>query len=293
MTITNRSGLPEALVKAVQNDPYNRGDCDYSVTGLLKPARMVALERIHKDDLEEDVADRIWALMGQLGHAVLERAGEGVVEKRLFATRNGVRISGQLDLLHMQDLDVDGIETYEKSTDYKFTTAWSCKGGPKEEWIQQTNLGLWLCQENGIRVKGLEIVAILRDWSKLDARRDWQYPQQQVKVFSLPVWPMAKTLAFLDGRIAEHEMAKQALPECSPEERWEKPTVYAVMKDGRKTAVKLHDNEEQARLHAEQLGKGHAVTTRPGQSTRCEAYCSVAKWCSQFNSQQPKEQIAA
>jgi hypothetical protein len=273
MRVTNRSNLPEALVRAVENDPYNRGDAQYSVTQLLKPARMVALERIHKDELEEAVSDRIWALMGQLGHLVIERANIGVQEQRLFAVRNGLRVSGQLDLLNQ------GGGAW-KSTDWKFTTVWSCKGGPKEEWEQQLNLGRWLAQENGIEVNELEIVALFRDWSKMDARRDRDYPQQQARTYKLPVWPMAKTLAFLDGRLAAHESAKQQLPDCTPEERWEKPTVYAVMKDGRKSAVKLHDHEEQARMHAEQLGKGHTVVTRPGMSTRCEAYCSVSRFCS-------------
>jgi hypothetical protein len=283
--ITNRSNLPEALVRAIENDPYDRGECDYSVTQLLKPARMVALERIHRDDIEEDAADRIWALMGQLGHLVLERAGQGMVEKRLFATRNGLRISGALDL-------VSASGGSYKSTDYKFTTAWSAKNGPKPEWIQQLNLGLWLASENGITIDALEIVAIYRDWSKLEAMRSQDYPQRQASVFSLPIWPMPRTLAFLDERLAAMEAAKSALPECTAEERWEKPTVYAVMKEGRKSAVKLHDHEEQARLHAEQLGKQHSVETRPGQSTRCEAYCSCARFCTQFQSTQPQEQAA-
>lgn len=283
MKITNRSGLPEALVRAVENDPYSRGDSDYSVTQLLKPARMVALERIHKDELEEDVSDRIWALMGQLGHLVLERAGEGMVEKRLFATRNGLRISGQLDL----------VENQTKSTDYKFTTAWSAKNGPKPEWIQQLNLGRWLAQENGIQIQQLEIVAIYRDWSKLEAMRSADYPQQQVQAFRLPIWSWKDTEDFLDARLAAHEAARKQLPDCTAEERWEKPTVYAVMKEGRKSAVKLHDHEEQARLHSEQLGKGHTVATRPGQSTRCEAYCSVSRFCSFAQSLTQPKQLAA
>jgi hypothetical protein len=275
MKYTNASNLPEAIVKAVTNDPYDKGACDYSVTGLLKPARMVALERIHADAIEEDVADRLWALIGQVGHTILERAGVGLVEKRLFAERNGVRISGQLDLLRMAG------ESY-KSTDYKFTTVYATDDGPKDDWISQLNLGRWLAGENGIHVDSLEIVAIYRDWSKHKARREQDYPQQQAQVFPLPVWTAEKTLAFLDARIAAHESAKANLPYCSADERWQKADKWALMKKGNKRATKLHENEHDALAHQIEAGNGHFIEHRPGESVRCSAYCSVAQFCSQL-----------
>src|SRR6202142_1696526 len=85
MKYTNKQNLPQPIVKAVTNDSYNSGDCDISVTSLLKPPQMLALERLHKDDLEEDVSDRIWSLLGQVIHGILERAEEtAVAERRLY-----------------------------------------------------------------------------------------------------------------------------------------------------------------------------------------------------------------
>lgn len=74
MRITNRLGLPAALVAACQNDPYDPGDSDISITRLIAPPRQVALVKQYNDVLSEDVADRIWALRSQGIHSVLERA---------------------------------------------------------------------------------------------------------------------------------------------------------------------------------------------------------------------------
>lgn len=294
MLLTNNSGLPESIVRAIEADPYNRGDCDFSATQLLKPSRMVALESLHKDEIEEDAADRIWSLMGQLGHLVLERSGVGFVEKRLFATvfavgGDGVprpfTISAQLDIVE-----------HVVSSDYKFTTVWSCKNGPKPEWIQQLNIGRWIAHENNIPINRLQIVAIYRDWSKLDAIRDRTYPQQQAQMFDLPVWSHSDTLDFITRRIESHSSALHGnLPECTAEERWERASSWAVMKEGNTRATATFDTpaEAEARM-AEEIEKNKPgpkskkeppkfyVEHRLGESVRCENYCPVKNFCTQY-----------
>ena len=60
-TITNKHGLPEALVRAVRNDPYTGGG-DISVTKLIDSPQRRQLWRQHEADIEEDVSERIWSL---------------------------------------------------------------------------------------------------------------------------------------------------------------------------------------------------------------------------------------
>ena len=74
MQIANRANLPDAIVQAVINDPYDAGGCNISVTGLIGPPRIRMLSRAHWDKLQEDASDRIWALVGRIGHGILERA---------------------------------------------------------------------------------------------------------------------------------------------------------------------------------------------------------------------------
>ena len=58
MRITNERNLPYALVKAVENDSYNMGSADKSVTGLLQPPRQSALRELHADEVTEDASDQ-------------------------------------------------------------------------------------------------------------------------------------------------------------------------------------------------------------------------------------------
>ena len=57
---------------------------------------------------------------------------------------------------------------------------------------------------------------------------------------------------------------------------------YVVMKPGRKSAVKLHEDEEEAHAHSASLGHGHTVVTRPGESKRCYRWCMARSVCPQF-----------
>jgi hypothetical protein len=283
MKLTNRANLPDAIFQAVANDPYSRGDADISVTGLISPPRKVALESAHADELSEDAADRIWSLLGQSIHTILERANRvGIAERRLSITVDGWKISGGMDLY-----EEDGV-----LVDYKTTSAWSCKGGVKPEWETQLNVYAEILRANGHPVKGLRIVAILRDWSKLEARREFTYPQAQVLSFDVPLWDAVRAQAFIRERVILHKQARVSLPECTPEERWARPGKFALMKVGGKRAVKLYDTEAEARAHASVDPKNLRVEARPGEAVRCSAYCGAAAFCAQYQneSKQPASQ---
>ena len=273
MKYTNKFNLPDGLARAVQNDPYSKGDADFSVTELLDPPQMGALKAKHADEITEDVSERIWSLLGQVTHGIIERAEtEAIAERRLTMTILGKKISGGMDRF----CNKAGL-----LSDYKLTTAWKFKDGklPEDMEIQQ-NCYVHLLRVNGIEVKQSEIVGILRDWSKLEARRSIGYPQAQVLRVPVPIWPEAKIIAYLEGRVKLHSDAREGKFEaCTPDERWARPDVYAVMKEGRKTAVRLHDDAASAERHAAELGANHSVVKRPGESVRCSAYCSVSAFC--------------
>lgn len=294
MKITNHANLPAPLVRAIQMDPYDSSSVDYSTTTLIKPPRIVALERQHKEELTEDASDRIWALMGQLGHLVLERAGMGeLVELRFIAERIGKKIGGQVDLWLAEPTELK--PEFRKSgilIDYKFCSQWAAKDGVKPEWEQQMNINALLCRENGVGVKEAQIVAIYRDWSVGEARRNKDYPQHQVQVWVVKLWPQEQQESWVCNRIQMHLDAAKTLPECTPMERWARPEKWAVMKPGREKALKLHDTRQDAIDHVNNASSNHKlfVEHRPGVQTRCEDYCAVSQWCEQFKQlkQQPK-----
>jgi hypothetical protein len=273
MKLTNKLSLPQPIVDAVSNDSYTKGDANISVTGLLRPPRIAALEKTHWNSLEEDVSDRMWSLLGQVVHGILERAeSTGIAERRLSVKVGDWTVSGQMD-------------RYEKGTlqDYKFVSVYKIKSGVPLEYEQQMNLYAHLLRANGHFVGKLELIAIIRDWSKLEAKRDPSYPQAQVVNMDVPLWTPLKAEEFLKERVKLHQDALKTLPLCSQEDRWAKSSVYAVMKSGRKSAVRLYDTRTEAERHAATDGT-LTVVVRPGANTRCESYCSVAKFCTQFQS---------
>lgn len=279
MRITNKANLPGTIVRAVANDPYTKGAAHMSVTGLIAPPRMKALERAHWDEIEEDAADRIWSLLGQIGHGILERAAdptEALTEQRLFIERFGWTISGQFDRLTLLDGALQ---------DYKFSSTYTVKNGVKPEWEAQLNCYNLLLRDRTKHVpKKLQIVTIFRDWMKSKARNSADYPQVGVAVLDVPIWPLEQTEAYIRERLIAHGQAQHELPECSDEDRWKKPDAFAVIGEGnsRASAVFATRAEAETDAAARSVKKEYHVEERTGENTRCLFYCPVARFCDQW-----------
>jgi len=282
MTIlTNKLGLPRSIENAVRRDPYSFGNANISVTGLIDSARKRALEIKHKDEITEDVADRIWSLMGQVLHGVLERADdEAVTEKRLFIERHGWIISGAFDRLLLEG---------QALQDYKSTSTYALKDGPKPGWVAQLNIyALMIREDMDATVNRLQVVVVFRDWQKSKAKHAPDlYPQSPVGVFDIPMWTAEQTEAYITERLMAHGHAQHQLPECTAEERWARPPVYALWKDGNVKATKLFNDlsdAERAMMEAKvKNGKAeYRIETIAEQNVRCEDFCPAAPHCEQW-----------
>jgi hypothetical protein len=275
MKFTNESNLPDYIAAVLQNaylqDAYDgpRGGKTISVTQLIGPAQKLILERQHEKDLEMDVIDTIPALLGQALHHILERAGPAapthVPERRLSAVHDGWIISGKADLYETQSGTL---------VDYKNSSVWTYVFG-KPEWVQQLNVYRWLLERNGHRPKALAVVLFCGDWRRGEAKKNPDYPARVVNI-QIPMWEMDEATAFIDQRLKLHREAQDGQPvSCSPDERWAKPTKYAIMKPGRKTAISLHDAKPEC-------PPGCYIETRQGESVRCKDYCNAAPFCRQW-----------
>lgn len=266
--LTNLYGLPDALVNAVRNDPYTGGG-DISVTKLIDSPQKRALAKQYRDVVVEDVSERIWSLMGQAVHTVLERAQtSALVEQRLFAKVDGLTLSGQFDRAHIQDRVLQ---------DWKVCSTYKADGD--KGWERQLNVLRWLARENGIEIDRLEVVAIFRDWKKSEALRKADYPQQAVKTVTVPVWPYETTLEYIRERMDLHKAADSGMAaECSEDERWYSGTTYALMKLGGKRAIRVSPVREELG----DPGPDQEIVVRPGANRRCEHYCEVAPFCPQY-----------
>jgi len=66
---TNIANLPAPLVAAITYSDYDGESYDITASGLVTPPRIRQLMKRHSKEITEDVSDRIWALIGSVGHA--------------------------------------------------------------------------------------------------------------------------------------------------------------------------------------------------------------------------------
>jgi len=283
MKLTNKHNLPQTFMNVLHRNSYTKGKAHASVTELISSPRITQLRKLHWDDLEEDVSDKIWAIFGTAIHSVLELGKDDnhVIEQRLHANVDGWDISGAVDLQHVE---ADGISI----SDYKTTGAWAVMN-EKKDWEQQLNIYAWLVEKvKKVPVKKVEIIAIIRDWSRRDAKVKEGYPESPVKVIDIPLWSFEDRENFIKTRVKLHSDASFALetgsdlPICTPEEMWEKPTMWAVRKIGNVRAKAVCYKEEDAKAMVEELGKAYEIEVRPGERTRCENFCQVRDFCNQW-----------
>lgn len=289
MKITNKYNLPQTFVNVLRRPTYTKGKANLSVTQLINSPKIVALTQKFQDELEEDVADMVWSIFGSAVHGILEHGKDPnhLIEERIHAEVDGWKISGAVDL---QIVNADGLSI----RDYKTTSAWAVMN-EKIEWEQQLNIYAFLVEMvKGKPVKDLGIVAIIRDWSRREAANKENYPEAPIKELPIKLWPFEERKQFVMDRIALHAACDFAmetgedLPKCSPEEMWEKPTVYAVRKKGNVRAKSVHVTEEDAKEALEKLGKEYEMEVRPGERTRCASFCAVNAYCQQWRDYQEK-----
>jgi len=287
MEITNNFGLPEFVVEALTFSDYSRGDAQISVTQLIDSPQIVQLQKEHEDKQTKDAVDFVWSRFGTSVHNMFE-AGikasgiEAISEERLFTDINGWKLSGAIDV---QEVNDDGVII----SDFKVTSVWSVMNA-KSSWDQQLNVYAWLVRKaKGQVVKKLQIVALLRDWSRRKAEQERNYPSAPVAVIDIGLWSDREQDLYVESRLKKHMDAEfdaaigQSLEQCSSEEVWAKATVYAVMRKGRKSAVKLYPTELLAQDRLDGLDNTHYIETRTGENTRCAGdWCGVSAYCDQY-----------
>jgi len=291
----NDLGLLPPIYRALIHDSYDAGDSDTTTSSFIDSGRIAQLKKKHAHEIEVPVSGKLFSALGNGFHNVMENAvgDDAITEERIFWDHpNGMRVSGAIDLQIIKD---DGTTIL---VDYKMTGAYgvilnSANGGVKPEWERQLNSYRYLLQSaKGIKVSELYVLAILRDWKSSDAGKP-DYPDAPIMQIPVPLWTWEKTQDYVEERIALHQQAAysaligEELPLCTSEEMWERPEKFAVMKSAtHKRASRLLDSMEEAVTWAEDplngMGAKHVIEHRPGKRVRCEDWCEVAPFCSQY-----------
>lgn len=277
MRIINEHDLDPAIVAAIRKSmsAYSSGGADYSVTTLLNPPRIVHLSRRHWDEIEVDAADLAWAFWGNLGHLALASVGMGKVESRLSINLKGRVISGQTDRYCDRTI-----------TDWKFTKVKSIQYQSKiAEWAFQLNSYAMIFEEHGHMVDQCKVHAFLKDWDEYRVTRERGYPPIFIQTIPILLWAPQETLDAMTEKVlrlkAEEDTPDDSLPECTPEEKWQRGRAWAVVKDGKKRAIKggVFTQEGAARICLKECSFPAHIEERSGSSIRCERYCIVKDFC--------------
>ena len=275
MKVTNELGLPQAFINALNLEKHNEKGC-YSATTLLKGACETILTDRHFDEIEIDVADCVWQIWGTAVHLIFERAGiEGFTEEKFSVPVSNSKVTGRVDLYDLEN---------ETVYDWKTASTWKVQFNDFSDWDKQGLIYAWLMKQNGLKVKEIKFVALLKDHSKSKARKDFEYPQKPVVVHTVKVTEEAlkKIEAFINMKVRQFEVAETLVDEkltpCTKEERWATDDKWAIMKAGRKTALKVCDSEEEAKSLMAEKG-GTEIEFRPGENKKCSDYCNCKEFC--------------
>lgn len=286
MKITNNANLPQAFVNFVSNVRHN-GDKTISATTLLQGDKQIVLTDRHFDEIEEDAADMVWASFGSAFHLLMEKQNDNSFKEEAFEVSIADwKVTGRVDSYDLEN---------EILVDWKTASVWKVIYGDFEDWRKQGLVYAWLMKQNGLNVKRCRFVALLKDHSKSDAKRKPDYPQKPVYIYEFDVTEEAlkETENFIKNKVLSvsqaYEKSDDEIVPCSSEERWETLTKWAVMKEGKKTAIRVFENREDAELLLKSLNGGHFLEERKGESKKCLDYCPCCEFCNFYKEMQKKE----
>ena len=275
MKVTNKMGLPEALVKAVSTERHNlKGR--YSATTLLKGACEHVLTSRHWEEIEVDASDSIWAIFGTAVHSIFEKQNDDTFKEESFVVPiSHSNVTGRVDSYDMEN---------ETLVDWKTASCWKVIYKEFADWEKQGLIYAWLLSKNGLKVKKCRFIALLKDHSKSKARTDSSYPQSPVYVYEFTVTEEAlkEIETYINVKVRQFEVAEELaddkLTPCTAEERWATADTWAIMKKGRKSALKVCNSEEEEKALLEVKG-GDIIEYRKGESKKCADYCNCKDFC--------------
>lgn len=316
MNFIPRPDLPEPLVLALteSNKQYNDDlslhlqgvdedfDFQISVTSLNKSPRQLQLAKRHWNDITVDPLNELYfTLQGNIIHNVLENFAAG--DQYVSETRLGtvIDIDGTKVYFHGQ------LDLYEKKTqtltDWKYTSANSMLY-PNDDYIWQLNCLRWLAWRSGkfpYKIKELQNVYLFRHLDK-----KWQsnplYPKENAYVKKVEQKTRQEVEDWLFRRIRLHLNERNKpddnLINCTEDERWVRDSewrLYTKTVKGdrfKKTATAKGTKEEIDKFIKDNNLEHHQYELKEikGFPIRCMSYCLGKPFCSQFKSEEYKNE---
>lgn len=291
---------------------YNDDPTVISATTLLKPMRALVLSMQNKDALKEmDIKDLIPSKMGSAVHDSLEQAwldtdnvfnaletlGMGSVKDRILInpkpedlTNNSIAIYmenraikkiGNWTVSGKYDLVLDGVLHDYKSTSV-YAIIFNSNGA---QYTKQGSIYRWLNPDK-ILANHMNIEYLFTDWSGTKAKTDKGYPKQRVESKRYPLMSLEATEQMIKDILRDLDLYKNMeqvdLPECSPEELWQKPTTWKYYRKAEQKRSTANFPDDMAGAYARMDADGNVgiVKEFPGEVKRCN-YCACIDLCTQ------------
>ena len=288
MKFTNVHNLIPPVEAMLRKDEYASA-ADISATSLIDSPRIFQLNKRHKDQISEDVSQRLWSTVGTLVHKALEEAvhdskglSQGYIpEKRWFVKMLGKTLSGSTDLYVVHD---------SLLIDYKVVNVNSVIR-QQEKWEQQLNIYAYLHRVNKVEVKKLQNVVIVKGWNKFSINKPG-YPKTEIATIEQPLWTKEAQEEYITKRMKLHIAASECndfnLPECTAHERWAIPYAVSRVGDEGGRALKCCKTrlEAEADIKDRKIPGEYIVTERSKEGMRCGRYCTAAPFCNQYQRDQ-------
>jgi len=300
MNLTNKYNIPEIIYLAVKDQIYKPDPKLLRVSELISPPLQKRLTLKYWDKIERDASEFIKPLIGTGGHLALEAVklpDDTHRELTLCVKIPGtdVMLKGTTDYYDTNKRDLQ---------DHKFASLFALIFGAQDgykKYTEQMNCYAWMLA-NQTCYKDVEfpypdsaqINLTMTDWSQREAMQKGakDYPQTQSVAIPIELWGEEKAQKFINERVKLH--LSEEVFECTPDEKWERPTTYAVMKKGRKSALAatnpLTKEKITSPLEAEKVisikkleadyEKGTVyIEKRPGERINCERFCFARDFC--------------
>lgn len=270
--MTNNYKIDEVFLKAAESEPKNYISGRYSVTELLKPDYIIKLNR--KYNVEEDIRDKISALIGTAFHNYMEQ----------FSTNPEVKMEINIDDKHTLVGIIDDLDEKNYTiSDYKTVTVSKVQKQEFKEHILQIYIYAYMCLKKGILISKGKLHYLMKDWKKLMSTNLDDYPISPLYTLNFDITNdnILEAEQYIKNKInsIENDDIK-----CSSEDRWYTGDEYAVYKKiGDKKASKVCKTEEEAHQYiSEKCDGAGEIQIRKGQYLRCDLYCPVRSYCERY-----------
>lgn len=305
MVITNKHNLPPHVVRVLTEGMRPPERNTVHVTELIDDIHRRSMSLQHYGHQTFDASDMMWAMLGKMGHKVMEQDPSIVSEynvKLTFGYDSGIN---SVTRLRSKSIDrkpapdeialtgtVDAYDPVTKTLyDNKFVTHTAITSNPsdgKKVWRDQLTVYKYMLNQVGITVRQAYIIAFIRNMTVYDALKH-DMPDSNIVPVQIELPTMRECEEYVFDRL--NEMASltfegKETTECSQENRWNRSKYRAFVptKPGAKNpwkSIGTFDTEHeavQALDNANAMQSG-TVEEIEGKDIRCINYCQYKEFC--------------